>query len=200
MIICWYSVLSSVATSFWMNTKKNGSPICTPHNECLILGLRLLLLLFAIHSVWCRSMNAMPIKCIDAKMSIIIISCLSDFVFVFVFVLVRKAVEWSHAAHEWPSSVILLSSSILIKSLWQAVQRKKSTSAILIFFHKKSNAEKKKKVLQLANKNGQHLNIFHWCRALQVWFLFAFFCCLMTGHLLSLCDACTQNDIANSFK
>lgn len=68
------------------------------------------------------------------------------------------AVEWSHAAYKWPSSVILLFSSILIKSLWQVKRRKKKcakTSAILSWFFSLHKEKQKQNILQLANKNGQ---------------------------------------------
>lgn len=101
-----------------MKRKKNMDSryACTPNcmfnfSSCVYkYSLRLLLwrsticvfffLLFLGRS---RSMNAMPIKCIDAKMSIIIISCLSDSCFARLCVSVRVhtgPVEWSHAVHE----------------------------------------------------------------------------------------------------
>lgn len=136
--------------------KKRGAHIpYTQHIyliECLISELHawylmrsLLLLPFQIFTgLDADQWTATPIKCIDAKMSIIIISYLFlslwfDIYICIVFVQactytqmrlnLYTLVEWSHAAHKCnPSSVILLLSFVFFDQiiiLWHASKRQK---------------------------------------------------------------------------
>lgn len=156
-ILCWYKEIK------WKRRererkmeKERRAHIRTYLIECLIsdcmlyLMLRSLLLLAIQDIHWALDADqwtATPIKCIDAKMSIIIISYLSFFRFdiyiCMVFVQTRMQartqpqmrsllytlVEWSHAAHKCnPSSVILLLSFFFvfvdrIIILWHASKR-----------------------------------------------------------------------------